>query len=78
MVALPSIRMNYNLGAGLQEDSLYSDTFNKWNEAYVTNDVDSAGLNGRTSMTMKGGVSEVDVLKLEILENDNIRHHLEI
>lgn len=29
-------------------------------------------------MTMKRGVSEVDFLKLESLENDNIRHHLEI
>lgn len=29
-------------------------------------------------MTMKLGVSEVDFLKLEILDNDNIRHHLEI
>lgn len=38
---LTSVRLSYNLGAGLQKDSLCSVIFNKWNEAYRKYDLDS-------------------------------------
>lgn len=41
--------MSYNLGAGLQKDSLCSVIFNKRNEAYAKTDLDSAVRNRKPS-----------------------------
>lgn len=58
MVVLPSIRLNCNLGAGLQKDSVI---FNKWNETYPKNDLDFIW--EIPSMSRKLGISDTDFKK---------------
>lgn len=78
MAASLSVRMDYNLGAGLQKDSLHSVTINKWNEAYVKKWF-------RFWCTQWEAINDYEtwhlwnrLLKPEILDNDNMRNCLEI